>query len=113
MTKDFRLDAYLARIGFGGAPAPDLATLAAIHAAHVNAIPFEGLDPLFGRPVKLDLASLQDKLVDSRRGGYCFEQNAVLKAALETIGFKVVGLGGRVRWMSPPGSPLGDDGDGP
>lgn len=60
MTEAFRLDAYLARIGFEGRPAPDLATLAATHEAHVDAIPFEGLDPLLGRPVKLDLASVQE-----------------------------------------------------
>jgi N-hydroxyarylamine O-acetyltransferase len=107
VPNDFDLNKYFARIGFKGTVRPDLATLAALHAAHVDAIPFEGLDPLFGRPVKLDLASLQEKLIESRRGGYCFEQNAVLKAALERIGFKVTGLGGRVRWMSPPGSPLG------
>ncbi len=107
MSKDFRLENYLARIGFHGPAEPNLTTLAAIHAAHVNAIPFEGFDPLLRRPVKLDLASLQEKLVESRRGGYCFEQNALLKAALEEIGFKVAGLGGRVRWMSPPDSPLG------
>ncbi|MGO9357717.1 MAG: arylamine N-acetyltransferase family protein [Xanthobacteraceae bacterium] len=107
MQQEFRLDRYLARIGLAGPVGPDLPTLAAIHAAHVDAIPFEAFDPLLGRPVRLDLASVQDKLVDSRRGGYCFEQNALLKAALAPIGFKVTGLGGRVRWMSPPGSPLG------
>ncbi len=107
MSSEFRLDKYLARIGIGGTIRPDLATFAAIHAAHVNAIPFEGCDPLLRRPVKLDLASVQEKLVDSRRGGYCFEQNVLLKAALEAIGFKVTGLGARVRWMSPPDSPLG------
>ncbi len=107
MTLDFRLDDYLARVGFDRAVKPDLATLAALHAAHVNAIPFEGLDPLLGRPVRLDLASVQAKLVQSRRGGYCFEQNALFKAVLERIGFQVEGLGARVRWMSPPDSPLG------
>src|SRR5258708_24884028 len=107
MAREFRLDDYLARIGCGGPIGPDLATLAAIQAAQVDAIPFEGLDPLLRRPVRLDLASLQAKLVDSRRGGYCFEQNVLFKAALEAIGFKVTGLGGRVRWMSPPDSPLG------
>jgi N-hydroxyarylamine O-acetyltransferase len=107
MSSDFRLDNYLARIGFRGTTEPSLATLAAIHAAHVDAIPFEGFDPLLRRPVKLDIGSLQQKLVDSRRGGYCFEQNLLFKAALETIGFKVTGLSGRVRWMSPPDSPLG------
>ncbi|MGP0061188.1 MAG: arylamine N-acetyltransferase family protein [Beijerinckiaceae bacterium] len=107
MSNDFRLDKYLARIGIDTTTGPDLATLTAIHAAHVNAIPFEGLDPLLRRPVRLDLASLQEKLIDSRRGGYCFEQNALLKAALESIGFKVTGLAARVRWMAAPESPLG------
>jgi N-hydroxyarylamine O-acetyltransferase len=107
MSSEFRLDNYLARIGFRGAIEPNLATLAAIHAAHVDVIPFEGFDPLLRRLVNLDIASLQKKLVDSRRGGYCFEQNLLFKAALEAIGFRVTGLSGRVRWMSPPDSPLG------
>jgi N-hydroxyarylamine O-acetyltransferase len=107
MSNGFRLDRYLERIGAGGPVAPDLATLSALHAAHVETIPFEGLDPFLGRPVKLDLASLQEKMLEGRRGGYCFEQNVLFKAALEAIGFKVTGLAGRVRWMSPSDSPLG------
>jgi N-hydroxyarylamine O-acetyltransferase len=107
VSSKFELDNYLNRIGHRGAIRADLPTLAAMHAAHVNAIPFEDIDPLLRRPVNLDLASLQEKLVDSRRGGYCFEQNSLFKAALEAIGFQVTGLGARVRWMSPPNGPLG------
>jgi N-hydroxyarylamine O-acetyltransferase len=107
MSGEFRLNNYLERIGYDGAIEPDLKTLSALQAAHLAAIPFEGIDPLLRRAVKLDLASVQAKLVDSRRGGYCFEQNALFKAALEAIGFTVTGLAGRVRWMSPPESPLG------
>jgi N-hydroxyarylamine O-acetyltransferase len=107
MADDFDLDAYFARIGYGGPARPDLATLSALHAAQVDAIPFESLDPLTGRPVKLDLESLQAKLVGGRRGGYCFELNHLFRAALEAIGFEVTGLGGRVVWMSPPGAALG------
>jgi N-hydroxyarylamine O-acetyltransferase len=107
MADEFDLDRYFARVGYTGSAKPDLATLSALHSAHVDAIPFEGMDPLLGRPVKLDLPSLQAKLIGSRRGGYCFEQNALFKAALDAIGFKVTGLGGRVRWMSPPDAPLG------
>jgi len=103
----FRLDKYLARIGYRGPVAPNLSTLCALQAAHVDAIPFDGLDPLMRRPVKLDVDSLHEKLVDGRRGGYCFEQNLLFKTALEAIGFEVTGLGARVRWMSPPDSPLG------
>lgn len=107
MTDVFELDRYFERIGFRGEAATDLATLTALHAAHVNAIPFEGLNPLLRHPVELDLPSLQRKLIDSRRGGYCYEHNAVLRAALEAIGFEVTGLGGRVRWNARPESPLG------
>ena len=107
MSDTFRLTEYLKRIGVDGAVKPDLRTLTAIHAAHVDAIPFEGLDPFLGRPVTLELVGLQEKLLSSRRGGYCFEQNTLLKAALEAIGFSVTGLAGRVRWMAPPDSPPG------
>jgi N-hydroxyarylamine O-acetyltransferase len=107
VSHKFRLDNYLARIGFRGTLERNLPTLSAMQAAHVDAIPFEGLDPLLRRPVKLDIASLEEKLVEGRRGGYCFEQNLLFKAALEAIGFNVTGLSGRVRWMSAPDSPLG------
>src|ERR1700722_19032570 len=107
MSDSFRLAEYLKRIGIDRPVRPDFPPLAAIHAAHVDAIPFEGLDPFLGRPVKLDLDGLQEKMLSHRRGGYCFEQNTLLKAALEAIGFSVTGLAARVRWMAPPDSPLG------
>jgi len=107
MPSNFSLDAYLARIGCERPVTPDLTSLRRLQAAHVRAIPFEGIDPLVGTPVSLDAASVWRKLVESRRGGYCFEQNALFKTALEAIGFKTTGLGARVRWMSPPDSPLG------
>jgi N-hydroxyarylamine O-acetyltransferase len=101
----FDLDGYLRRIGFEDAARPDLETLSAIHALHVAAIPFEGIDPLIGRPAQLDVASLQAKMVRSRRGGYCFEQNILFKTALEAIGFSVTGLAGRVVWMGDGATP--------
>ncbi len=107
MSDEFRLKNYLARIGYRGPTDVSLATLKALQSAHLDAIPFEALDPYLRRPVKLDLASIQAKLVDGNRGGYCYEHNLLLRAALQAIGFQVTGLGGRVRWMSPPDSPLG------
>ena len=107
MPNGFRLENYLARIGYHGPTEVSYKTLAALQALHLDAIPFEALDPFLRRPVNLDLASVVAKLVDSERGGYCFEQNLLFKAALERIGFEVTPLAGRVRWMSPPESPLG------
>jgi N-hydroxyarylamine O-acetyltransferase len=87
----FDLDAYLDRIGLRGRPG-----LTEVHRAHVSAIPFENLDPYRGRAVSLDLADLQRKLIDERRGGYCFEHNLLLKAALERLGARVEPILARV-----------------
>jgi N-hydroxyarylamine O-acetyltransferase len=93
----FDLSAYAARVAYGGDFAPSLATLQALHHAHATHIPFENLDILLGRPVRLDLESLCAKLIDGRRGGYCFEQNALFAAVLEAAGFRVRRLAARVR----------------
>jgi len=95
------LDAYFKRIGYDGSREPTLQTLKAIHYAQAVSIPFENLDVLAKRPILLDLASLQKKLVTERRGGYCFEVNALFAAALKELGFDVTTLIGRVRWMAP------------
>jgi N-hydroxyarylamine O-acetyltransferase len=77
----FDLSSYLARIGLGG----DSTSLAAVHRAHATTIAFENLDPSTGRPVVLDVDSLADKMITRGRGGYCFEHNMLLKAALEEM----------------------------
>jgi N-hydroxyarylamine O-acetyltransferase len=89
----FDLDAYLDRIGLSG-PAPSLAE---VHRAHTFSIPFEGLDPYIGRPVALSPEALTEKLLRGGRGGYCFEQNLLLKLALETLGYEVEPLLARVQ----------------
>jgi N-hydroxyarylamine O-acetyltransferase len=98
MDADFDLAAYLARVGLGAPPPATAAGLAELHLAHATHIPFENLDVLLRRPVRLDLESLQRKLVRDHRGGYCFEQNLLLAAALEAIGFRVTRLAARVRF---------------
>ncbi|MEP6972690.1 MAG: arylamine N-acetyltransferase [Actinomycetota bacterium] len=97
MTEGLDLDAYLARIGYEGELHPTPETLAGLHRAHALTIPFENLDILLGRPILLDLPSLQAKLVDGRRGGYCFEQNSLFAGVLEHLGFAVTRLAARVR----------------
>jgi N-hydroxyarylamine O-acetyltransferase len=106
MSEALDLDAYFGRIGYRGSRAPTLETLQAIHLRHALAIPFENLDPLLRRPVRLDPASLQEKLVRDRRGGYCFEHNLLFKAVLDALGFQVAGLAARVLWNLPDGVTL-------
>ena len=104
MAVDFDLDAYFQRIGYSGSPAANLETLTAIHLQHPQSIPFENLNPLLRWPVRLDVQSLQHKLVRERRGGYCFEQNLLLSHALRQLGFRVKGLAARVLWNAPEGT---------
>jgi N-hydroxyarylamine O-acetyltransferase len=102
----FDLAGYLTRIGHGAATEADFGTLHAVHSAHAAAIPFDNLDIQLGRPILLDADSLQAKLVTARRGGYCFEQNGLLRAALEAIGFDVTPLAAWVRMGSEADSGL-------
>jgi N-hydroxyarylamine O-acetyltransferase len=92
------IEAYFARVGHSGPRSPTLETLRELQLRHVQAIPFENLDPLIGRPVRLDPPSLERKLVHEGRGGYCFEQNLLLAEVLRTLGFRVTGLAARVLW---------------
>lgn len=95
------LDAYFERIGWGGGTRPDYDTLAGILLAHMSSIPFENLDVLLGRGIRLDLESVQRKLVRARRGGYCFEHGALFAAVLEALGFAPVRHTARVVLVSP------------
>lgn len=101
MTTSRALHAYLERIGWGGGTSPTLATLAGLLRAHMSAIPFENLDVLLGRPVRLDLDAVRQKLVGARRGGYCFEHATLFAAALEELGFRLLRHSARVLLFSP------------
>ena len=101
------LDAYFARVGYAGPRAATLEVLTELQRLHPAVIPFESLEPFLGRPVPLDAASLEAKLVRGGRGGYCFEQNGVLWRVLGALGFKVTPLSARVRWMQAEDAPLG------
>lgn len=101
MSEKVNLNAYFERIGFAGSIAPTLSTLELIQALHPAAIPFENLNPLLGLPVLLDQASLEQKLLTERRGGYCFEHNLLLMGALRELDFSVRGLAARVVFANP------------
>lgn len=80
---------YFERIGWTGPREPTRDTLAGVLAAHMRAIPFENLDVLLGHPPRLDVPSLEAKLVTARRGGYCYEHATLLAAVLTELGFDV------------------------
>lgn len=100
---DEQIGAYFARIAAGEATS-SYGALAEIHRAHRMAVPFENLDIHLGRGIGLEPETLFDKLVTRRRGGYCFEQNALLLGMLQALGFEARPLLGRV-WLNATETP--------
>jgi N-hydroxyarylamine O-acetyltransferase len=86
---DEQLARYLERIGHGWHVRPKLPTLRSLHRAHVLSIPFEALDVQLGEVPSLEPEAIFDKIVERRRGGWCYEMNGLFGAALEAIGFDV------------------------
>ena len=97
---DFRINDYLGRIGLDTTTnrPTDLNTLTSIMAAHSRTIPFENIDVVLGKNISMRDDDVATKLVNNKRGGYCFEQNTLLRLALVSLGYKVRPLLCRVRW---------------
>jgi N-hydroxyarylamine O-acetyltransferase len=86
------IESYLERINYNGGTAVTDETLNELHISHTLNIPFENLDVYFKKPVLLDEDSLFKKIVENRRGGYCFEMNGLFSFVLKNIGFRVTNL---------------------
>ena len=100
---------YLERIGLSATEEldTDLATLSLIMEKQSRSIAFENFDVVLGKTISMIDSDVERKLVDSARGGYCWELNTLLKMVLEDIGFQVTPLICRVRWGKP------NDAEGP
>ena len=87
--------------GGSGPLEPTLETLAGLARAHISSIPFENVDVLLGRGIRIDLDSIHAKLVTARRGGYCFEHGTLFQAALDRLGFQTTAHAARVLTIVP------------
>jgi N-hydroxyarylamine O-acetyltransferase len=96
---------YLDRLGHGPPvpSTPSRDTIASLQAAHVRTVPFETLSvaggPLGSRgaePVALDRPSLFAKIVEDRRGGYCYELNGLFGWLLERCDVDVDHVAARI-----------------
>jgi arylamine N-acetyltransferase len=107
---DFRHDvkpevrAYLDRIGYNGPLDGSAETLAELQERHLHTVPYENLDILRRIPLSLDIPDLFDKIVVRRRGGYCFELNALFGWLLQELGYPVISLMARF-WRDEPNPP--------
>src|ERR1700674_1330952 len=100
--------AYLDRIAYDGPIAPTPEVLRNLHRAHLFSVPFENLDIALGRKIVCDEAAFIRKIVERRRGGFCYELNGAFAGLLRAIGFQVTLLSAR----GPPESGRGGPGFG-
>jgi N-hydroxyarylamine O-acetyltransferase len=100
----FDLDAYLARLRLPARVTVDAEGLGRLQRAHRQSIPFENLDVLLGRPIRIDSDAVFAKLVGQGRGGFCFEHNRLFLDALAALGFVARPLLARV-WLGATETP--------
>ena len=86
------IKAYLERIDYHGSTAPSAATLRALQLAHLLTVPFENLSIHAREPIVLEDEALFGKIVQRRRGGFCYELNGLFALLLRTLGYKVTML---------------------
>lgn len=84
--------AYLERINYVGALEPTAEVLRALQRAHLLAVPFENLSIHAKQPIVLSDEALFAKIVERRRGGFCYELNGLFAALLRDLGFDVAML---------------------
>ena len=101
MTPALDVERYLERIGLCERPSLDVAGLEQLMWAHLKTVPFENLDVYRGVAVTTDLDHSLTKIVDARRGGWCFEINGAFAALLRAVGFTVELLGAAVLLGGP------------
>ena len=82
-------EAYLNRINYHGSLEPNAETLRDLQVAHLLAVPFENLSIHSGEPIVLEDEALFEKVVQRRRGGFCYELNGLFAWLLRNLGFKV------------------------
>lgn len=87
---------YLARIGYTGPREATSSVLEALQVAHLRTVPFENLSIHRREPIVLREDALYDKIVQRRRGGFCYELNGLFAALLRELGFAVERLAARV-----------------
>jgi N-hydroxyarylamine O-acetyltransferase len=87
---------YLNRINYRGSLTPSAETLRHLQVAHLLSVPFENLSIHSQEPIVLNDEALFDKIVERRRGGFCYECNGLFAAQLRTLGFEVTMLSAEV-----------------
>ena len=99
MTKlfsDYEISKYLQRINYSGDLIPTFDRLCKLQKIHLLNIPFENLDIHYGNKIVLDVDKIYNKIINRRRGGFCYELNGLFFTLLKSLGFDAKRISARV-----------------
>ncbi len=80
------VDAYLLRLN-QIKKNPSLTYLKELQKSHLSHIPFENLDIHYGNKIILDYERIFKKIINKKRGGFCYELNGLFYHLLYHLGF--------------------------
>ncbi|UKS26705.1 arylamine N-acetyltransferase [Paenibacillus sp. HWE-109] len=103
-SKSSQIQTYLERIGFTGSLDGSAKTLAELQECHLHTVPYENLDIIHHIALSLDPQDVYQKIVVRRRGGYCFELNALFGWLLRELGYPVTDFVARF-WRDESNAP--------
>lgn len=96
-----QITTYFDRINYHGGMEQSVDNLTAMHRLHLLHIPYENLDLLNNVPLSLTPEDLYVKIINNKRGGYCFELQGLFCHLLKSLGYSVAQYAGR--FMDEPG----------
>jgi N-hydroxyarylamine O-acetyltransferase len=88
---------YLRRIGIENFDiTADAESLRLLQKKHLLSVPFENLDIHWKRPILLDTNRFYQKIVEEKRGGFCYELNGLFNELLRNLRFQTRLVSARV-----------------
>jgi arylamine N-acetyltransferase len=93
---------YLSRLGLPGNLAPTAQTLAQLQRRHQDAVPYENLAIMLGRPDSTDPVQTLERIAAGGNAGYCFHHNGAFEVVLRALGFAVARRSGQVWGRTTP-----------
>jgi len=82
------IERYLKIIGVKDKP-KNISDINFLIKKHLQSLHFCNFPVLLGQEVSLELEAIVEKIVEQKKGGYCFEHNKLLYEALKYFGFEV------------------------
>lgn len=94
---------YLARLGLPADLPPTAETLIELQRRHLDAVPYENLAAVLGRPDPVDPARTLARIAAGGNAGYCFHHNGAFELVLRALGFTAERRSGHVDGDDLPG----------